>query len=232
LSHTPKKRSTCFSKFPRTANPVDLVTHVGGLLRIEIETQQPSGKPSLHRENIRFQFNAALLRDDYELPPKVAQTVAEHTAELQLDVASFINSVHLMSTLFPDVLAGSDSSRQAAREAAKHVLAYDTDALRGFYGQLKLPNAQRPLPPAASVTPDWALFRWLQVKLLFALDVYCRYGGRLPEPLSPKLYEKMEHDVLDAQYLILGVLERSFATRETKLKEWWALICPNGALYE
>jgi hypothetical protein len=82
------------------------------------------------------------------------------------------------------------------------------------------------------VGPDWALFRWLQVQLLFAIDVYCRYGGKLPDVLTPKWYEKMEHDVLDAQYLILGVLEGSFATREKKLQRWWSPIRPDGALFE
>lgn len=72
----------------------------------------------------------------------------------------------------------------------------------------------------------------MQVQLLFTLDIYVRYQGKIPELLTPRLYEKMEHDVLDAEQLILGCLEGSFATRERKHKRWWALLCPDGCLYE
>lgn len=100
-----------------------------------------------------------------------------------------------------------------------------------FYGSLEAPSSKPPLPPAMIMTRDWALFRWQQVQLLFALDAYCRYGGRVPDTLSGKAYEKVEHDVLDAHYLLLGVLEGSLATREKKLQSWFCLLCPNGYLY-
>jgi hypothetical protein len=100
-----------------------------------------------------------------------------------------------------------------------------------FYGSLETPAGERPLPPAKIVTEDWALLRWQQIQLLFALDAYCRYGGRVPETLSGKAYEKVEHDVLDAHYLLLGVLEGSFATREKKLQKWFGLLRPDGLLY-
>jgi len=62
--------------------------------------------------------------------------------------------------------------------------------------------------------------------------VYVRYRGALPETLSPSTYERMEHDVLDAQVFMLGCLEGAFATREKKLKRWWSLLCPDAPLYE
>jgi hypothetical protein len=67
---------------------------------------------------------------------------------------------------------------------------------------------------------------------LFALDVFVRYRGAVTEALNPITYEKMEHDVLDAQVFMLGCLEGAFATQEKKLKRWWALLCPDGDLYE
>jgi len=40
-------RTRCFAKFPQTENPVDLVNHIGTMMRIEIDTHLPSGRPSL-----------------------------------------------------------------------------------------------------------------------------------------------------------------------------------------
>jgi hypothetical protein len=232
LISDPKGRALCFAKFPKTENPVDLIGDPGVLLRREVQTHTPCGKPSEHCEKIRFQFNAALLRDDYQLPSDMAATVLEHTEELRSDVASYLDTVRLTPTFFPDILKGNDASRAIARQEAERAVAEETDNLLGFYRLLTFPPGEPSLPPADIVTRDWALFRWVQVKLLFALDVYCRYSGKLPEPLSTKVHERLEHDVLDAQYLILGLLEGAFATREKKLQRWWRLLSPKGALYD
>lgn len=233
LSSEEPGRSRCFAKLPRTDNPVDLIIHVGGLLKLEIETGKSAGRPSQHvDDDLRFQFHPDLALGSYQLPSEAQAVVAEQTEELRSDVASFIDRVRLIPSSFPDLLVGSDAARRSAREDAERMVAEDTEALLEFYGGLKAPTGQHPLPPVSAVDRDWALFRWLQVQLLFALDVYCRYAGNLPDELTPGWYTRMEHDVLDAQYLILGVLEGSFATREKKLKRWWGLINPSGALHE
>jgi hypothetical protein len=225
-------RALCFAKFPNRENPVELIGHPGAMLRRELDTHRPCGKPSLHCEKIRFQFNVGLSRDDYEFPPDSAATVLEQTEELRSDVLSYLEAIRLTPTFFPNLLDGSDASRALARQEAERAIAQETEALLGFYRLLTPPPGERPLPPAELITPEWALFRWLQVKLLFALDVYCRYSGKMPEPLSPKVHQRLEHDVLDAQYLILGLLEGAFATKEKKLKNWWRLLNSEGTLYE
>lgn len=232
LISNPEDRRKCFAKFQKLDNPVDLLKHVGSHLRMEIDTHRPSDKPSRHIEDIRFQFNEALLGSHYELPDDARAVVEEQTAELRGDVASFIEGARTISTLFPDLLLGSDTQRAAAKSEAEFVIATNTEALLRFYSQFESPIGEPPLPLAELVTPEWALFRWLQVKLLFALDLYSRYNGNIPSELTQKMYVRLEHDVLDAQYLILGVLEGSFATKEGKLKAWWALLCPEGSLYE
>lgn len=231
LSSSEPGRSRCFAKLPKVPNPVELIMHVGGLLRLEIDTYQPSGKPSSHCLDIHYQFNPSLSLPQYNLPPEAKEVLTEQTEELRSDVSSFISGVRHMPTFFPNLLTGSDADRRAAKNEAERVLVTDSEALLEFYAQLQAPPGERPLPPVEQLTPEWALFRWLQVQMLFALDIYCRYGGQIPDIPIGKLYEKIEHDVLDAQYLILGVLEGSFATREKKLQRWWAVLCPSGTLH-
>lgn len=231
LVSNPTDRKLCFAKFPLVENPVDLVMHVGGYLRKEIDRRRPAPRPSRTIERVRFQFNPQLLSAEYRLPPEAQEAMDEQHAELQADIRSLIARVELMPTLFPGVFVGDDRQRKAEREAAESVIANDRQALLEFYGQFRAPKGQRRLPPKRLLTEDWALYRWLQVHLLFALDLACRQRSNMAKPLTPKLQEKLEHDVLDSQYMIVGVLEGSFATHEKKLQDWYSLICPKGVLY-
>lgn len=223
-------RSRCFAKFPPVENPVDLVNHIGTLMRMEIETHRPAGKPSTYREQLKFQFNPSLVSSEYELPEEARLSVEEQTAQLRADVQSFIGRVPPIKSFFPNLLVGSDLQRRQEREDAERAIA-EPGALIPFYSNLEPPSGQT-LPSGTIVTEEWALYRWLQVQFLFTLDLYVRYQDGIPENLSPTLYEKIEHDVLDAQVMMLGCLEGAFATREKKLVRWWNLICPSGTLYE
>lgn len=224
-------RSRCFAKFPPVTNPVDLVNHIGTLMRMEIETHRPAGKPSTHREQLMFQFNPTLVSSEYELPEEARLSVEEQTTQLRADVQSFIDRVPLIKSFFPNLLVGSDEQRRQEREEAERAIA-EPGALIPFYSNLEPPPGQRPLPSSTIVTEEWALYRWLQVQLLFTLDLYVRYPNGISGNLSPALYEIIEHDVLDAQVMMLGCLEGAFATHEKKLVRWWNLICPSGMLYE
>lgn len=231
LTTRPEARIRCFSKFPEVQNPVDLINHVGVLMRREIETGKPSGKPSLHKEDMQFIFNSALLEPSYSPPADAQEAIDEETARLKDSVQTFLERVATIESMFPGLLSGSQEEREAAHlEAEKAIVA--PNALRSFIAQFTPPPGELPLPSADGINEEWALYRWVQVQLLFTLDVYVRYQGKIPEPLSCRLYEKMEHDVLDAELLILGCLEGAYATRENKHKRWWALLCPNGCLYE
>lgn len=196
----------------------------------EIDTHTPSGRPSEHHEQIPFQFNPNLANCDYVLPEKARAIADEKTVELQSDVITYMKMVNTIPSFFPNLLTGSDTMRRAAHEDAERALA-EPLALIPFYSQIVTPLGEKSLPAPDLVSEEWAVYRWLQVQLLFALDVYVRYCGIVPQDRI-RTYEKMEHDVLDAQVFMLGCLEGAFATHEKKLKRWWTLLCPSGSLYE
>lgn len=224
-------RSRCFAKFLPIENPVDLVSHIGTLMRTELDSYQPAGKPSQYRELIRFQFNPLLLSTEYKLPKEAEQEISNATIELHMDVKLFIERAFMTPSFFPDLLTGKQTQRDQAIKDAEQVIA-TPNALIDFYSKLESPSGEKPLPSANLITQDWAIYRWLQVQLLFSLDLYVRYHGNIPVELSASIFEKMEHDVLDAQLLMLGCLEGAFATNEKKLKRWFRLICPNGILHD
>jgi hypothetical protein len=224
-------RKGCFFKLPNTENPVELVEHASQLIKNEIKTHRPSGKPSLHKEDIRFRFNSKLVNNDYELPLEAKAAIREQSDMLQSDIKQFIEQANLTPIYFPDLFTGTDEERTNARhEAEKKITA--NRFLLPLYSQLKSPEPQAPFPPHNLLDESWAIYRWLQVQLLFGLDLFVRYAGNIPDHLTKNIYIKLEHDVLDAQVLMLGCLEGAFATREKKLIRWWHLLCPNGELFQ
>jgi hypothetical protein len=224
-------RAICFAKFPKVDNLVDLVMHVGGYLKKEIVTRKPAPRPSESIVKDRFQFNVALLDKDYELPEESLRALRDKKLEVEHDMLALIALAKRMPTWFPTVFSGSQAERDAARAGAKNRIARDGDALLDFYGSIRTPKGMRRFPPKQYLNETWALFRWFQVKMLFALDLAFRQLGNLTENLSDNLHEKIEHDALDMEYLITGAIQGAFATNEKKLKDWFLLVCPTGKLY-
>lgn len=202
-------------------------------MQYEICEHAPAGKPSMRRVNhdLDFKFNSNLVDGDYELPAEAKEVIEAHTAALRSDVESYLERVELVPTFFPNLLKGNDIERKTAKDNAERLIAKPGELLP-FYGKLEHPPGGKQLPPSEIVNEDWALYRWLQVQMLFAIDVFVRYQGQKPDTSSANIFVKLEHDVLDTQVLMLGCMEGAFATRENKLKRWWKLIFPNGALYE
>ncbi len=224
-------RRGCFSKLPKTENPVELVESIGKLMKIEINIHQPAGKPSSHKENIQFTFNPKLLADDYQMPLDSQEAINEHTNRLQSDIKRFIDIAKSNLELFPNLLSGNDKERAAAYRSAEEKIT-DKVAMLSFYAQLQSPDTNIPFPPHTLLDESWATYRWLQVQMLFSIDLFVRYSEDILEQLTPSISEKIEHDLIDAEVLTLGCLEGAFATREKKLIQWWHLLCPNGELFQ
>ena len=229
LLSKPVDYQACFSKFRSNENPVDIVLHVGGYLKKEIESRRPAPLPSTQVHSFRFQFNQRLLDADYILPMESLDEVNRQRDELLKDVQTLKSRALDSLNFFPECFAGSDSERAAARAEAENLIARP-GALLDFYEQLRAPKGMRRFPPRKLISDQWAIYRWLQVQLLFGLDLYARYGNALCEPMSARTEERIEHDVLDAQYMLIGLLEGAFATRERKLQRWFRLLRADGLL--
>ena len=226
----PQDRRACFAKIPPGENPMDIVMHGGNYLRKEISTRRPVLRPSAKVEKMRFQFNDRLLRPDYVLPIEAKAVLDEQRREVMADAQSAKSRALQMPSFFPELASRKSYVRRAARTEAE-VQVVQPGALMDFYANLRAPKGQRKLPPRRLITDNWAIYRWLQIDFLFSIDLYFRFGSTLVNKLTEKSEQGIEHDVLDAQYLLVGVLEGSFATHEKKLQKWFKLILPHGHLY-
>ena len=224
------ERSRCFAKFPPIDNPITVIKNAGFFLRYEIEHHKPCGKPSLYPEDIRFRFNPALSTGEYEFPREAKDALEEKNHVTKREVSEFVEQISFIAALFPALLKGNDNVRMLAKNEAEKLLTANPTFILNLYNQFEAPSNKNSYPPTNLVTTDWAVFRWLQVKWLMLLDIYCRYNGKIPDKLTGKFYENIEHDMLDLEYLFLGVLEGTFATREKKLQRLWKILAPDGIL--
>lgn len=232
LSADEPKRSKLLAKVRMLSVPFVLLKPLRDLLRLEMERHECCGVPSDHAEPVDPQ---AVLRAMAPVPrPSWADKLfLEETTHLQAEVSSYRRYIAEVRRLFPQLVVGSDEARSSMRQVAEEVIA-DAAQMKTFYGTMA--SVPRPgdlrAPPAELVDEHWACFRLMQVKLLFAIEHTHRLGPiEQPLVLSGKAFNKLEHDVLDQQYLIAGVLEGAFATEEVKLQHWFRLLRPDGELH-
>jgi hypothetical protein len=235
LTTNNKVRAACFRKLPAVENPVDLLDHAGRLIRKELDTQHAAGKPS---ENVipgRFEFNVGLRDPGFAFAPQVRGFIADQGRDIDAEMRSFVSRAGDIATFFSDLglVGGSDEDRREAFEAAEARIA-STGSLVQFIDSLESPPGERPIPPGRGMDESWAIYRWLQVQFLFGLDLFRRRGGKIPdmEKFGSEAFKQLEHDIHDAQVLVLGCLEGAVATDEVKLKRWFRLLCPDGLLLE
>lgn len=229
ISSSEPGRSRCFKKLPQRSNPIPIAKHVGALLQKELATHAAAGLPSDNVEEFDYRFNPALSTGSYRFSEDDVRASREIEEELRSDILSLVEKAQMVPTMFPVIDSGGGEERRRHKTEIEEFVASDTKELRRFLSSLQLPG-NIPMPNKNSLGPSWALFRWLQVHLLFSIDVHMRYGAIDFQSLTPKQLVKLEHDVLDAHYLILGVMQHAFATKENKLIRFFRLLCPDGVL--
>jgi hypothetical protein len=97
----------------------------------------------------------------------------------------------------------------------------DREDIRGFYRNHRIP----PWPEADEIDEQWTFFRWIQVQLLAGLDFFASYGVKI-QPSR----EKLMHELLDLEYLIMALIVGGLASREKRMIERFKLLRPDGIL--
>ena len=74
------------------------------------------------------------------------------------------------------------------------------------------------------------MYRWVQVQLLYVLELLEKHGRLIPEMLTRSQRERLRHDVIDMEYLILGVLQGALASKDRRMRTMFTLLRPDGAV--
>jgi hypothetical protein len=199
-------RARCYAKFPDVVNPVQIVDHVGGLLNYESRSRRPAIPLYRHRERIAFRFNQKLALGTFELTAQQKRGEAKWRRQVasEADVHAAVCAV--THKWFPEIQGVSGRARPSAIAEARQAVAKDPSIVRERYGLIR----RRSFPRESEIDSRWTFFRWMQVHLLSALRHIATHGIAA----APRNRQQLEHDVIDMQYQIMGILAGRIATRD------------------
>lgn len=218
----PDIRRTLFAKFPARENPVELVPHIGVLMRHEIEHREPSSPAEKLSIQQRYKFNAKLRTGEFVLNDK-QQAVVDEWVQFQIKAQSdFLDRYACIHDWFPELASYKAGQPRGVIDAAWQRVAMDTSFVASIYDEIKEPE----LPPTFLVGPSWALFRWLQVQLLYGLEYVRRHGAARRDIVS----KLIPNDVVDRQYVTTALLADGLASRDAFLKKVYLQLKPHGEL--
>lgn len=206
LTSSAPVRARSYAKFPAVLNPVELLENVGELLRHESRHRRPAIPLYQHRAKILFQFNPKLAAGTFELTAQQREGEMTWRREVarEADLHAEIGTV--THKWFPNTVGASGRVRASGIAEARHAVAHDPKMVRVLYNNIR----RRSFPRQSEIDPRWAFFRWMQVHLLAALKHIQIHGIAA----TPRDRQKLEHDVLDMQYQIMGILAGRIATRD------------------
>src|SRR5690606_11259495 len=108
----------------------------------------------------------------------------------------------------------------------------DLDVVRDFIRGFRDPEGREYLPSMATLGEDSAIVVHFQVSYAMALQRARDHGADVQsETFEARFHEALVHDLFDADYLVLGVLEGGFATYEKRLRRIFAWLRPRGTLW-
>ena len=222
-------RSRCFKKLNYMANPIKPINSISDFLKKEQTTLKSAGRPSENYLNDIFRFNPKLSNGSYKFSNTDNLAIDEIEDDIDKRMASFIDLCNFAPELFPGICKGKTEIREENISEYEQYIIREVDELSNSLSSFELPE-QRNMPTKENLNEEWTLFRWFQVGLLFSLDIVWRRGHIDLSACTDGEKERLQHDVLDMHYLILGVLQHGFATEEKKLINFYKLLCPNGIL--
>ncbi len=230
IKEEPEIRAKLFRKFPSTKPPYILIPPIYELIQLENSNHLPSGRPSANASNKDYSVHEKLIDESYVLSENQISALENKRAEVNADTAIFLSLVEQEAVNFKSEFDNIEVAQREDKKATieKNISA-DQDYITGIIKRVSQCNGSM-IQKNITFDINWANFRWFQVAQLFALDLYFRYPSLDDIKKSEKAYEKLRHDVIDAQYLMLALLEGGFATKERKLINWWNLLSPNGIL--
>lgn len=215
-------RDRCFAKLPASDNPVVLIPCLGPLIRCEIEKQKTASPILDHRLALSFRFNPRLSSRTFQHSAHEKATLEQWRRDVEGKVSRFHQVATGVSSWCPSLKAVSGEALRIACKDLKKQACADAEIVRMVYRDIR-PEG---FPPASFLDPSWALFRWVQVNLLFALDYLGRYGFAELESLP----QRVEHDIHDIEYVIFGALCGALATRDDDITDNFLLSHSDGKL--
>ncbi len=221
---TPLARALCFQRLPEGENPVSLVESIDFIRRWELENQRALLDIQQTVRPEQFHFNSRLVSKTFQMREDQSKYLENLKEEVSSKVKSFAEHCSQITVRFPELRnyhPGGDTSQ--IEEIQKRICT-DQNFVRGFYSGSLLGHTD---PPPEQIDEQWALYRWIQIRLIAALDYFRKYGDREMSSETTKI----ENEYLDLEYCLIGCLIGSIATRDNGIAKRFQALCPSGNVF-
>jgi len=215
----PRKRAKLFQKFDNEKKYL-LLPSFYTLFQYEIDNNKPITLPSDYINQRDYSLHKQLCNETYILSDKQRRAIEGQKKDKDI----------LVNIFFKLIKEYIESKKNTSRKELEEKIIFNKEKLTQDYKELQRYYGKEILD-ASNFNDNWFIYKWLQVLNLFAIDIAYRYDSINIITDSPKTTEKIIHDILDMEYLVFAISENGFATQESKLIEWYKLLCPNGILY-
>jgi len=222
LTTSSTERARCFKRLPKSENPVALVEPLDLILRWEVENQQPLSNIDHVIRGEQFHFNSGLVNENFQMEEEQTNFTEYLKRNVATQTNEFAEHCSQITVPFPELSNYRPGNNPSQIEIIQKRVCTDSEFVRGFYSALPGHTG----PPPEHIDEQWALFKWIQIRLVAALDYFRKYGAREMSSETTKI----ENEYLDLEYCLIGCLVGSIATRDKGMAERFLAICPSGGV--
>lgn len=231
-------RQSCLSKLLELHRDggVHVVPNVGTLLRKEMDGLACAGPPSANLTQ-GLGLDAFFTQFD-ELFEDRGDVVADTETGFDHDVDNLIERANMFRNRIRGAFQGTTDQRKEAFRESRQTVAEDREFISGFFANFVCRSAIAPasatrlaeIARSGKLGPEWTIYRLVQVQLLYALEWLEKRGQLDPVRLTGKERENLQHDAIDIEYVILGVLQGALASRDKRMREVFRTLRPDGVV--
>ncbi|MCH8941363.1 MAG: hypothetical protein IIA48_02815 [Bacteroidetes bacterium] len=219
-SHNKEQSLSIWRKLNYVKEKVCFIERINQLIKYEIKHKESFG--SIDRFFVKMNFDANIERilKGLKIRQKIILLWYKIIWESRYSVNKFKHILEGIHNYFP--LLEKQSKREIFSQTLNE-LCENKNLLLRIYNEVK-PSK---FPTASLIDNNWAVYCWLQLHLIYAVEYKRKYGF----PANKINYETLCHDHIDVEYLMLGVLNKSLATDDNNLKSLFKISCKDGVLF-
>ena len=200
-------RARIFKKFKKSGGYV-LSPSLGGLLKYELSNHVPCGKPSGHVVAKDYSMDKCLKNPEFNLTEKQREAL---NREISFN-KRYSNYITNQWGEYKGLL------KSKSPNDIRNMIFNDPQHILEKYSEITIDYSETAEKPS-NIDKSWLIFIWIQALSLLSLDMTIRYEKNVIK--KDKVKEKIQHDLLDMEYLLISVLEgTTLYTKDNKLSEW------------
>ena len=208
----PLQRDGCFHKLKNIEDSCFLIEHVGHLLNYEFTNKRQCTPIERLVIDEDFYFNDDFANRGFPFTEEQQESLKyfKNTWEIE-GVVHYVEMGESVMSFVPQLANMEKTNDKSKFDELKKTVANDNELVHSIFSQFN----RKDLPNPAQLTENWAIFRWIQMRIIDGIEYYRKYGKQRSIITLPKLANAR----LDLEYEITGLLTQNLGTKDQTIIE-------------